>query len=345
MGTVAIHESVTVVDGRDFDVPGAGVIPFGYTHTDGGLLAVAPRDPETMLVYTTEDDLAAAQTADSEEPMSLAELAGSVRRVLGADLPMGAPIRLTRFSYQARQAERYREERVLLAGDAAHLFPAGGQGIGIGVLDAVNLAWKLAAVLAGWGPAALLDTYHQERFPAGARALMQCRAQVALRRGNDAEAVALRELFQELLTDEPALRRLAALIAGADVRYPMPGATPDTAPHPLAGTFVPNLTLRTDQGTITVADLMHSARPVLLDLGAGPGLRTAASGWQDRVDVITAKAGDRPADALLIRPDGYIAWAAGSAEPPATAEPDRDAAPGLGAALSHWFGAPLAART
>ncbi|HUN33151.1 MAG TPA: FAD-dependent monooxygenase [Trebonia sp.] len=307
MGTVAIHDSVTVVDGRDFDVPGVGVIPFGYTHTDRGLLAVSARDPETMIVYTTEDDLAAAEAADSEEPMSLAELAASVRRVLGADLPMGEPIRLTRFAYQARQAARYREGRVLLAGDAAHLFPAGGQGIGVGVLDAVNLGWKLAAVLAGWGPAGLLDTYHRERHPVAARALMQCRAQVALRRGNDAEAAALRELFEELLTDEPALRRIAALIAGTDIRYPMPGAT---APHPLAGTFAPDLTVHTDQGTTTVADLMQAARPVLLDLGGCPEARTVAQGWPDRVDVITAKADDRPADLLLIRPDGYIAWAA-----------------------------------
>jgi len=333
MGTVAIPGSVAVLDGGDLDVPGAGVIRFGYTHTDHGVFAVAPREGHrAMVVYTTEDDPAAAGR-DDDEPMTLAELAGSVRRVLGVDLPMGEPTRLTRFSYQARQAERYRDGRVLLAGDAAHLFPAGGQGIGVGVLDAVNLAWKLAAVLAGWGPPCLLDTYHEERHPVGARALMQCRAQVALRRGNDAEAGALRELFKELLTDEPALRRLAALIAGADIRYPVPGAV-----HPLAGTFAPDLTLRTDQGTTSVAGLMHPARPVLLDLADRPDLQEVARGWQDRVDVITASADDRPADALLIRPDAYIAWAAALAEPGATA------APGLGEALCHWFGAPQAAR-
>ena len=334
MGSVAIHESVTVLDGGDLNVPGAGVIPFGYTHTDRGVFAVAPREGhEAMLVYTTEDDQAAAESADGDEPMTLAELAGSVRRVLGVDLPMGEPTRLTRFSYQARLAGRYRDGRVLLAGDAAHLFPAGGQGIGVGVLDAVNLAWKLAAVLAGWGPAGLLDTYHEERRPVAARALMQCRAQVALRRGNDAEAGALRELFQELLTDEPALRRLAALIAGADIRYPMPGAA-----HPLAGTFAPDLTVHTDQGTTTVADLMHEARPVLLDLAGRPGLREAARDWQGRVDVITAKADDRPADALLIRPDAYIAWAAAPAGPGPTA--GAASLPGLREALRRWFGAP-----
>jgi 2-polyprenyl-6-methoxyphenol hydroxylase-like FAD-dependent oxidoreductase len=341
MGTVAIPGSVTVLEGGDLDVPGAGVIRFGYTHTDSGVLAVAPRDSGTMLVYTTENDPAAA-SADGDEPMTLAELAGSVRRVLGAELPMGEPTRLTRFSYQARQAERYRQGRIFLAGDAAHLFPAGGQGIGVGVLDAVNLGWKLAAVLAGWGPAGLLDSYHQERQPAGARALMQCRAQVALGRGNDAEAGALRELFGELFTDEPALRRLAALIAGSDIRYPVPSAAAGARPHPLAGTFAANLTLHTDQGATSVAELMHRGRPVLLDLAGRPDLRAVAEGWRDRVDVAVAKADDRPADAVLIRPDACIAWAAAATGPrsPAGREAARPAPSGLGEALSHWFGAP-----
>jgi 2-polyprenyl-6-methoxyphenol hydroxylase-like FAD-dependent oxidoreductase len=341
MGTVAIHESVTVLDGGDLDVPEVGVIPFGYTHTDHGVFAVAPLWSGDMVVYTTEDDPTAAESADSDEPMTLAELAGSVRRVLGADLPLGEPTRLTRFSYQARQAERFRDGRVFLAGDAAHLFPAGGQGIGVGVLDAVNLAWKLAAVLAGQGPAGLLDTYHDERHPVGARALMQCQAQVALRRGNDAEAGALRELFEELLADEPALRRIAALIAGSDIRYPMPGAAADSQPHPLAGTFAPDLALHADQGATTIAKLMHRARPVLLDLAGRADLREVADGWRDRVDVITAKADDPPADALLIRPDGYIAWVAATVEPGVMGGPDRVVAgPGLEEALSHWFGAP-----
>jgi hypothetical protein len=160
-----------------------------------------------------------------------------------------------------------------------------------------------------------------------ARALMQCRAQVAPRRGSDAEAGALR-----------ALRRIAALIAGSDIRYPMPGAIPDTPPHPLAGTFAANLILRTGQGATTVAELMHRARPVLLDLADRPDLRKAARGWQDRVDVIIAKADSPPADALLIRPDAYIAWAAATAEPGATAESARDAARRLRGALSHWSG-------
>jgi 2-polyprenyl-6-methoxyphenol hydroxylase-like FAD-dependent oxidoreductase len=330
MGTVAIHESVTLRDDGGFDVPGAGVIPFGYTHTDSGVLAVASGGTGVMTVYTTEDDPVTADT-DNDGPMTLGELAASVRRVLGADLPMGEPTRLTRFAYQARHAERYRDGRILLAGDAAHLFPAGGQGISVGMLDAVNLAWKLAAVIAGQASAGLLDTYQEERYPVGARALMQTRAQVALRRGNDAEAEALREVFSELLTDEPAARRLAALIAGTDVRYPMPGPSP----HALAGTFAPDLPLRTGEATTSVAELMHAARPVLLDLADRADLREAVRDWADRVDVVTAATDDRLADALLIRPDAYVAWAAATGEPAGT---DADA---LREALSAWFGVPL----
>jgi 2-polyprenyl-6-methoxyphenol hydroxylase-like FAD-dependent oxidoreductase len=329
MGTVAIHDSVTLLDDGGFEVPGEGVVPFGYTHTDNGMLAVAARGTEAMMVYTVEDDAAAASSA-FDSPLTMDELAASVRRVLGFDLPMGAPARLTRFAYQARQAERYRSGRMLLAGDAAHLFPAGGQGIGVGIMDAVNLAWKLGVVVGG-GASDLLDTYHSERYPVGARALMQCRAQVAMRRGNDAEAFALRDLIGELLTDEPALRRIAALIAGSDIRYPMPGA----APHALAGTFATDLSLRlAEGGTTSVAELMHAARPVLLDLADRADIRSAAGDWGSRVSVVTATADRRPGDALLIRPDAYVAWGA------EVSEPGDSAAPALRDALTYWFGTP-----
>src|SRR6202042_257069 len=139
----------------------------------------------------------------------------------GADLPIAEVIRLSRYTFAARQAERYRDGRILLAGDAAHQFPATGIGINYGMLDAVNLAWKLAAVVGGWAPAGLLDSYHSERHFAGARALLQTHAQVALRRGQDPAARARRELFLELFADEQPLRRMAALIAGAGLRYPM----------------------------------------------------------------------------------------------------------------------------
>src|SRR5437762_2644042 len=151
--------------------------------------------------------------------MTLTELRDSIRRVLGVDLPMGEPTRLTRFTFHARQVEQYRDGRILVAGDAAHLFPAPGVALNAGLLDAVNLAWKLAAAIHGWAPAHLLDTYHDERHYAAARTMLTAQAQVALRRGHDAAARALREVFQELLVDEQPLRRIGAMMAGTDIRY------------------------------------------------------------------------------------------------------------------------------
>ncbi|WP_327139806.1 aromatic-ring hydroxylase C-terminal domain-containing protein [Nocardia sp. NBC_01327] len=182
----------------------------------------------------------------------------------------------------------------------------------------------------GWAPAGLLDTYHDERHFAGGRALLQTRAQVALRRGGDAAAEALRQVVQELLVDEPAVRRVGALIAGTDIRYPPTGSDA----HALAGAFAPDLALHTGAGETSVAELMRSARPVFLDLADRPDLREIARDWQHRIDIVAATTGHRPADALLIRPDAHIAWAAGNDEPVETA------APALRAALSSWFGAP-----
>jgi hypothetical protein len=150
---------------------------------------------------------------------------------------------------------------------------------------------------------------------------------VALRRGHDAAAEALRELFQELLVDEQPLRRVGAFIAGSDIRYPR-----GLDQHALIGTFAPDLTLHTDQGTTSVAELMHTARPVLLDLDNRADLREAARDWQPRVELHTAETNHRPADALLIRPDAYIAWAATIAEPADTAALE------LREALAWWFG-------
>jgi 2-polyprenyl-6-methoxyphenol hydroxylase-like FAD-dependent oxidoreductase len=318
IGQVTVPESATLLASGDLEVTGVGTIPSGFTRTDRGVFGFGSPVPGVLFLSTTEDE---TTEYDDDEPMSLAELRDSIRRVLGTDFPLGEPIRLSRFTYQARQAERYRAGRILLAGDAAHLFPATGVALNAGMLDTVNLAWKLAADIHGWAPAGLLDTYHAERHLAGARTLQHTQAQVALRRGLDPAADALRELVEELVVDEQPLRRLGARIAGTDIRYPIPG-------HPLAGTFVPDLALHTDQGTTSVAELMHSARPILLDLAGSPELREAAADWRQRVEIHTAKAEHRPADALLIRPDATIAWAAD--EPVDTA--------GLREALSAWFG-------
>jgi 2-polyprenyl-6-methoxyphenol hydroxylase-like FAD-dependent oxidoreductase len=331
LGHVTLADSVIQLDNSDLEVPGLGRIHPGFTRTEGGVFAVGRRTLGDLMIQTTEAE--PADVDDDDAPMTLAEFQDSIRRVLGAQLPIAEATRLSRYGFQARQVEQYRQGRILLAGDAAHAFPATGVGLNVGMTDAVNLAWKLAADIHGWAPAGLLDTYHSERHYVGARTMMQTQAQVALRRGQDPAAEALREVFQDLLVDEQPARRLGALIAGTDIRYPMPGAHQPA----LTGTCAPNLTLHTEQGTASVAQLMHTARPILLDLADRPDLRAIAGDWQDRVDIRAAETDHRPADALLIRPDAHIAWAATIDEPGDTA------APALRKALSSWFGKPLAA--
>jgi 2-polyprenyl-6-methoxyphenol hydroxylase-like FAD-dependent oxidoreductase len=326
LAQVTLPDSVIRLPGGDLDVPGLGTIRAGFTRADRGVFAFGSLASGVFLIQTTEDE--AVDYGDA--PMTLAEFQDSVRRVLGGDLPLGQATRLSRYQLQARQAGRYRHGRILLAGDAAHQFPATGIGISTGMLDAANLAWKLAAEIHGWAPAGLLDTYHDERHLAGARQMLQTQAQVALRRGQDPAAEALRDLFRELLADEQPLRRLGALIAATSTRYPGPAGQ-----HALAGTFAPDLTLHAGQGTTSVAELMTAARPVLLDLAGRPDLREAARDWQHRVDIHAAPADQPPADALLIRPDAHIAWAATAGQPAGTA------VPALREALSRWFGAPL----
>jgi 2-polyprenyl-6-methoxyphenol hydroxylase-like FAD-dependent oxidoreductase len=322
LGHFTMPDSVTLRDDGDYEIPGLGRLRAGFTRTERGEFAIASYTPNDLGVYTNEDESPeSASKYDDDAPMTVAEFQDSIRRVLGAEVPLGEPTRLTRFTFHARHAQRYSDGRILLAGDAAHQFPAPGVAVNAGMMDAVNLGWKLAAAIDGWAPAGLLDTYHDERHLAGTRTLLHTQAQVALRRGHDPAAQALRELFQELLIDEKALHRVGALIAGTDIRYPMPGANS----HALAGTFAPNLALCTE--------LVHTARPVLLDLADRGDLREAAQGWQHRVDFHTAKIDGRPADVLLIRPDAHIAWAAGIDEPVDTAVPS------LHEALSYWFGA------
>ncbi|MBE1485374.1 FAD-dependent monooxygenase [Plantactinospora soyae] len=328
LAQVTLPDAVTVLGNGDLDVPEFGTIRAGFTRTDHGLLGVGSSPASKAIsLYTIEDE---STEYDDDIPMTLSELQDSIRRVLGVNLPVGEPIRLSRFTFKAQQAERYRDGRILLAGDAAHLFPATGVALNAGMLDAVNLAWKLAADIHGHAPAGLLDTYHDERRLASTRTMLHTRAQVALRRGHDPAAEALREVFQELLADEQPLRRMGALVAGTDIRYPMPGPHH----HALAGTFTPNLILHTDQGITSIAELMRTARPILLDLADRPDLRQTVQDWQHRVDIHTAKTDQRPADALLIRPDGHIAWAATNDEPTDTA------APALREALTDWFGTP-----
>ena len=332
------------------DVPGVGRVPLMMTtQTPRGAYSLAPltsldktAKPGMFIVYTREDD----SPGDRDAPMTLDELRESARRVLGADLPMSDPQVLTRIVGNSRQAERYRAGPVLLAGDAAHLFGAGGS-LNAGMLDAINLGWKLAAQVAGRAPDGLLDSYHAERYLAGQRALLYSRAAKALSAGGE-YAEALRELFGELMQQPDALRHVGSIMEGSDVRYPMPagpaGRAGPARPHTLAGRLAPDLRLvRPDAGATRVAELVRPGRGVLLDLrlgltGSGAtadgALAQAAAPWQTRVDVIAGRpvAEPAPAAAMLIRPDGYVAWAAG---------PDgKDLVRGLPEALRTWFGTP-----
>lgn len=324
LASVTVPDSVTVLHDGGLAVPGVGKIPFGYTATERGVFACSGMDG-TIGVYTAEVE---ATEYDDDVPMTVAELSASVSRVLGIDLPFGEPLRMTRFGYSAKQADTYRDGRVFLAGDAAHLFPAGGVAVNAGMLDAANLAWKLAGSVQGWAPRGLLDTYSDERRAAAERTLLHTRAQVALRRAYGPGGDALRALFLELTAGEQPLRRLGALMAGTDV-----GSRPSDA-APLVATYATDRALHVDHEDPRFAGLLHKGRPVLLDLAGDANLRELAGQWVDRVDVVSATIDDRPADALLVLPDARIVWAATADEPGGTA------LPALGQAMSTWFGAP-----
>jgi hypothetical protein len=223
---------------------------------------------------------------------------------------------------------------VFLVGDAAHVHSGvGGPGLNLGLQDALNLGWKLAAAVNGWAPPGLLDTYQSERHPVGQRVIMHTRAQMALLSPGP-NVTALRELFTELLSEQSTIRHISDLMAGADVRY-----DPRTAgrAHAMAGRWMPDIALRTGKGPTRIAELLRPGRPVLLVLTDRADLADAAKEWSDRVDVITAATAEPPADAVLIRPDGYVAWAAGSGGPGSAGE--------LRKALPTWFGDPASARS
>ena len=269
------------------------------------------------------------QPGATTEP-TLQDVSDALKTVYGTDYGVHSPIWISRFTDMSRQAAAYRDRRVLLAGDAAHVHaPDGGQGLQTGVQDAVNLGWKLAQVVNGTSPESLLDTYHAERHPVGARVLRNTMAQVALRRP-DERTQALRDTMAELLAMDEPRRRLAAEMTGLGISYDLGQG------HPLLGRRMPDLDLVTADGPLRLFTLLHDARPVLLNLGEPGGIDIAP--WAERVQLIEAEYGGiwelpvigavtGPA-AVLIRPDGYVAWAGDQTE--------RE----LQDALTTWFGPP-----
>ena len=305
-----------------------GVHGFGrreYEIRDGKIIY---KDVGPIGVMVTEREVGA-----KGEP-NLDDLRAALVAVYGTDYGVHSPSWISRFTDASRQAASYRKGRVLLAGDAAHIHsPVGGQGLNIGVQDAVNLGWKLAQVVHGTAPESLLDSYHAERHPVGARVLRNTMAQTALNRPDD-RVKALGEIAAELVSMDGPRQRMAAEMSGLGVHYELGEG------HPLLGRRMPDLDLVTEDGPLRVFTLLHEAKPVLLNLGRPGGLDIAP--WVDRVKVIEADyagAWELPAigdvmapTAVLIRPDGYVAWVG-----------EDGAQAGLIDALTRWFGQAAAA--
>jgi 3-(3-hydroxy-phenyl)propionate hydroxylase len=295
----------------------------GIRRDDKGQHGMGRLDGERVRVVVSERY--AGQTG---EP-TLRDLSRALEAAWGTDFGVHGATSISRFTDMTRQAASYRRGRVLLAGDAAHVhYPIGGQGLNTGVQDAVNLGWKLAQVVKGTSSERLLDTYQAERHPVAARVLQNTMAQTALSR-SDERIDALRDTMSELLRMDEPRRRLAAMISGLDIHYDLGEG------HPLLGRRMPDLDLDTANGPLRVFTLLHAARPVLVNLGQPGGFDLTP--WAGRVQVVDAAYGGRwelpvlgqvtPPGAVLIRPDGHVAWVGDVTDPML---PD---------ALSRWFGA------
>jgi 3-(3-hydroxy-phenyl)propionate hydroxylase len=297
---------------------------FGFRKDSVGTHALGRRQAgEPIHAVLTERDVGHAGDPTMDD------LREALVSVYGTDYGVHSPTWISRFTDMTRQAAEYRRGRVLLAGDAAHIHPPqGGQGMGTGVQDAVNLGWKLAQVVNRTSPESLLDTYHAERHPVGARVVRSTEAMVALNAPDDRHQ-ALRDTMAELLGMDEPRRRIAAQLCALDIHYDL------GAGHPVVGRRMPDLDLDTAEGPTRVFTLLHDARPVLLNLGEPGGFDI--SPWADRVRLVDARHDgawelpilgevDAPA-ALLIRPDGHVAWAGDLTDP------------ALPKALATWFGA------
>jgi 2-polyprenyl-6-methoxyphenol hydroxylase-like FAD-dependent oxidoreductase len=301
--------------------------PRGMRHDAAGVHALQTmEDGTTVRVIVSEQQL-----GPSSEP-TLGDLSEALISVYGTDFGIHNPTWISRFTDMTRQAAAYRAGRVLLAGDSAHVhYPAGGQGLSLGVQDAVNLGWKLAQAVNGTSPESLLDTYQAERHPVAARALQHTMAQAVLQR-RDERMKALVDVVSELASMDEPRKRLAGIISGLDIRYELGEG------HPLLGRRMPDLDIVTAERPLRVFELLHDAKPVLLNLGEPGGFDITP--WVDRVQLIDAEyvglwelpvlGAVAAPTAVLVRPDGYVAWVG-----------DRSQL-GLPEALTTWFGPPAA---
>jgi 2-polyprenyl-6-methoxyphenol hydroxylase-like FAD-dependent oxidoreductase len=313
--------------------------PLGVRHDEAGTHALGRREYEIRdgeIVYGDGGPVRVMVTEEHVGPTvepTVRDLRDALISVYGTDFGMHNPTWISRFTDTTRQAATYRAGRVLLAGDAAHVhYPVGGQGLSLGIQDAVNLGWKLAQVVAGTSAESLLDTYHAERHPVAARVLRYTMAQGALLRRDDRTQALVDQLSELASMDEPR-RRLAGLHSGLDIRHDLGEG------HPLLGRRMPDLDLITAGGLLRVFTLLRDARPLLLNLGQPGDLDITP--WADRVRLIDAEyvgvwelpviAEVAAPSAVLIRPDGYVAWVGDGTDL------------GLADALTTWFGPPRAA--
>ncbi|MEC3916390.1 FAD-dependent monooxygenase [Nocardia sp. CDC160] len=328
-GHVTVPAKLRIGDGR-ITIPGVGTFGLGHHRLERGIFVYAELQPDRPLIGTIE--FQGGEQFSDAVPMTLDELQSSADRVLGTHLPLSAPtwpgphnLRRT-IGQNTRIAEHYRSGNIFLLGDAAHVHSAmGGPGLNLGLQDTVNLGWKLAAELHGWAPANLLDTYESERHPVAERVMMYTLSQAALVSPGP-ETTALRTLFTELLHLPEVSTHIANLLAGSDIRYDVGD------PHPLSGHLFPDLDIETTTGPTRIAELLRPAHPLLLTFAPTTTLSTIAAPWRDRVTSIPATCPKPPAAALLIRPDGYVAWA--------TDDPTDAAHTALRTALERWFGTP-----
>ncbi|NUR86590.1 MAG: NAD(P)-binding protein [Nonomuraea sp.] len=304
--------------------------PIGETLPGGMVMAAALGDGVDRIIVCERG----RPPRRRDEPPAWDEVAAAWQRLTGEDIRHGTPVWTSSFGDASRQAGQYRRGRVLLAGDAAHVhLPAGGMGMNVSIQDSVNLGWKLAAEALGWAPPGLLDSYHAERHPVGRRLLTNTGAQGLLFLSGS-EMQPLRDVLAELMTYEDVARHLVGMVSGLEIRY-------DVGPgdHPLLGRRLPKSVLTLKEETTTTTELLHPGRAVLLDLSDDESLRALASPWAHRVDVVTARPHEltpghplADTDAVLVRPDGHVAWAARAG--------DEGHEP-LTAALHRWSGAPL----